>query len=178
MFIFPKILESNLLDGGAPFYRCYETSDGKYIAVGALEDKFYQNFLKAINFKDAEERFSQFDIENWPEFEKRIAKIIQTKTRDEWSKIFETIDACVTPVLEMDEAPKFALHRDREAFSQSTGLPSPAPKLSRTPAERGPQSTQGPITKAVLEQLGYSDDQILKLSGDGVIDDPESDEDV
>ncbi|KAI2807814.1 hypothetical protein RDWZM_005278 [Blomia tropicalis] len=167
---------SNMLDSGAPWYRCYETSDGKYLAVGALETKFYNAFIKTIGFDDTD--FPQYGVETWPECAKKIESIIASKTLNEWVQLFSKVDACVTPVLELEEASKSDIHKSRNSFCSKTGLPNPAPKLSRTPGQRGEPNSGGTITQVILSQLGYSNDQILKLIDDGVIDDPESDDDI
>jgi len=145
--------------------------------VGAIEEKFYQNFLTTIGYHPSDDH-SQFNIEKWPEMVEMISAIIRGKTRDEWVKLFDGVDACVTPVLEYDEAPLLEMHRERGGFDSSTGMPNPAPKLSRTPAERDARQPVSSITQTVLTELGYSSDEIRKLQDDGVIDDPESDDEA
>jgi len=99
--LFPNARGANLLDTGAPFYDTYKTKDNKYMAVGALESQFYTALLQALQL--SEDEFPQFDQEKWPLLRKALKKTFATKTRAEWEKIFITIDACVTPVLEMNE---------------------------------------------------------------------------
>lgn len=163
-----------MLDGGAPWYRCYETLDGKYIAVGALEEKFYLRFLEAIGFEDPNEEFHQFGVEKWPQFTEKIAAIIKEKTRDQWTEIFTEVDACVTPVLEITEVAQANLHRSRDAFNAQSGLPNPAPKLSRTAAKRPPEVVAGSVTRTILSELGYNEDSIQNLVKEGVVDDPDT----
>jgi len=85
-----------LLDSGAPFYDTYKTKDGKYIAVGCIESHFYQAFLKGMGLAGKPDLPSQYDQNRWPELRKLFASLILKKTRDEWCKIFEGTDACVS----------------------------------------------------------------------------------
>lgn len=122
----------NLLDYGSPFYRCYECLDGKFLAVGALEEKFYQNFIKVLGID--ENQFNRFDITQWSDMIDTFSNIIKTKSRNDWNQLFENIDACVIPVLDMDETINHKQHIYRNSFDPKTGYPNPAPKFSRTPA--------------------------------------------
>ncbi|MGL6236604.1 MAG: CaiB/BaiF CoA transferase family protein [Segniliparus sp.] len=136
--------EDNLLDGAAPFYRTYETSDGKYIAVGAIEPQFYAQLLAGLGLQ-ADDLPFQLDKSSWPELSKTFAGIFQTKTRDEWAAIFENTDACTTPVLSFAEAPKHPHMAARANLLDVDGttLPAPAPRFSRTPGElAGPPPSQ------------------------------------
>lgn len=159
--------ESNLLDNGAPFYRCYETKDNKFMAVGAIEVKFYEKFLEIIEFNDPEDKYSQLDSSLWPEMSEKIAEIMKRKTRSEWTKLFSNVDACVTPVLDVHEVQDLPLHRTRNSFSN--GLPNPAPLMSRTPGERDWNISQQTKTKQVLQMLGYSDQDIQQFQNDKLI---------
>ncbi|MGD9661496.1 MAG: CaiB/BaiF CoA transferase family protein [Porticoccaceae bacterium] len=127
--------EDNFVDGGAPFYRTYETSDGKYVAVGAIEARFYRELLVGLGL--AEESLPhQNDRSGWPQLRERFAAIFKTKTRDHWVKIMASKDACFSPVLDMDEAMNNSHMKHRGVFSDLQGVthPAPAPKFSRTPA--------------------------------------------
>lgn len=123
----------NLLDGGAFFYRTYETSDGKYMSVGALEPQFYNEFINVLGVD-----FNQFDLDN-ENCAKEIQRIFKTKTQHEWTEIFEGIDACVFPVLDWETADQHRHNSARKAFvpknlTDGSVVPAPAPLLSRTPA--------------------------------------------
>lgn len=125
---------ANLLDGAAPFYRCYTCADGKYIAVGAIEPQFYSDLLKGLQLMD-QELPAQNDRAGWPVLASRFGKRFATRRRDEWVTIFASLDACVTPVLDFSEATSHAHARSRGAFVELEGVtqPAPAPRFSRTP---------------------------------------------
>jgi alpha-methylacyl-CoA racemase len=127
----------NLLDTGAPFYEVYETKDGRYVAVGAIEAKFYEELLKGLGLSDADLP-AQFDRESWPSTKERFASIFRGKTRDEWTEIFENVDACVTPVLSPREAAAHRYNTSRDVFSLDGAIqPQPAPRFSKTPGAIG-----------------------------------------
>ena len=123
--------ESNLLDGFAHFYDTYETLDKKYIAIGSIEPQFYKILIDnlGLNFEDFK---NQMDKSLWPELKKRIAKAVSSKTRSEWTKIFSGIDACVTPVLSINESFNDSHHLDRKTFTKvgDYNQPSPSPRFS------------------------------------------------
>ncbi|MDR6321378.1 CaiB/BaiF CoA transferase family protein [Actinoplanes couchii] len=124
----------NLLDGGAPFYDTYEASDGRFLAVGALEPQFYAALLKGLALDDDPTLPAQFDTAAWPELRRRFEDRFKSRPRDEWAAIFEPMDACVTPVLSPTEAPTHPHNRAREAFIEVDGVtqPAPAPRFTRT----------------------------------------------
>lgn len=127
----------NLLDGAAPFYRCYTCSDGRYVAVGAIEPQFYANLLKGLGLF-GEDLPDQNDRAHWPVLTARFAGIIASRERDHWARTFENLDACVTPVLSFDEAAAHPHVRDRTSFVELDGVvqPAPAPRFSRSSTER------------------------------------------
>lgn len=129
--LFTKPIEYQRLDGRAPYYNIYETKDGKFMAVGAIEEKFYIEFLKGLGIDPAEFPPKE-DERSWPSMKKKIQERFKEKTREEWIKIFEELDACVTPVLELEEAVEFELHRARGQFQRTTNWlrPTPAPRIS------------------------------------------------
>jgi len=118
--------ESNLLDGGAPFYRCYETSDGRYMAVGAIEPQFYLQMLSGAGLP-ADHVDTQYDRALWPARCTEYAAKFAQKTQSEWLTIFDGSDACVTPVLDMSEAPDHPQHRARDSFETREGVMQSAP---------------------------------------------------
>ncbi|MBH0121055.1 CoA transferase [Rhodococcus sp. HM1] len=126
---------TNLLDTGAPFYDVYETSDGKYMAVGAIEPQFYALLLQGLGL-DAANLPQQLDRSAWPEMKKLFTETFLTKTRDEWSEIFLGTDACVSPVLTWAEAPNNEHIAARGSLIELDGVTqhAPAPRFSRTPA--------------------------------------------
>ncbi|GAB2843619.1 CaiB/BaiF CoA-transferase family protein [Actinocorallia aurea] len=162
---------TNLLDGGAHFYRAYETSDGAWIAVGAIEPQFYREFLGVVGLSE-EDLGPQMDRTRWSAATERVAAVIATRTRDEWTRLFEGVDACVQPVLDLAEAVTHPHAVARGQFAQVDGVPhpSPAPRFSRTPLKMPPPAEQpGASTDAVLEEAGFSADEIAKLRTAGVI---------
>jgi crotonobetainyl-CoA:carnitine CoA-transferase CaiB-like acyl-CoA transferase len=126
----------NLLDGGAPFYDVYPCSDGRHVAVGAIEEKFYRELLKGLGL-DAASLPPQHDMDGWPALRRIFAERFALRSRDEWAAIFADTDACVSPVLAMDEAPSHPSAQSRDAFVTLNGVrqPGPAPRFSRTPAD-------------------------------------------
>jgi alpha-methylacyl-CoA racemase len=127
---------SNLLDGSSYFYRCYETADRRFLAVGAVEPQFHRAFLEGLGF-DPAQFADQLDRALWPERTERIAAVIAKRTRDEWADIFAGVDACVSPVLTLAEAADHPASRSRAVFGTVDGFeqPMPAPRFSRTPGE-------------------------------------------
>ena len=123
----------NIVDGGAPYYRTYETRDGKYVAVGAIEPQFYASLLSVLDLT-AEEMPEQNERSTWPQVSERFAAIIRSRTRDEWVKIAAGRDACLAPVLDLDEAPHHPQMQARSVFMHFDEVvhPSPAPRFSRT----------------------------------------------
>ena len=121
--------EANLLDGGAPFYRTYRCRDGGHIAVGALEPRFYQAMVDGLDV-DASTWPDRDDPANWSQLRVLLGAAFATRTRDEWADVFSDTDACVTPVLTLDEAPRNDHLRARHTFD-ADGHPSPAPRFSR-----------------------------------------------
>ncbi|WP_327412514.1 CaiB/BaiF CoA transferase family protein [Streptomyces sp. NBC_01233] len=124
---------ANLLDGGCPFYGTYETSDGGYMAVGALEQQFYDTFVELLDIADRAP--DRKDIARWGELREVVAARFRTRTREEWTAVFEGTDACVAPVLSLREAPHHPHLAARGTFTEFGGIvqPAPAPRFSATP---------------------------------------------
>lgn len=161
----------NLLDGGAPFYDTYETSDGRYVAVGALEPEFFASLLAVLEV-DPDLLAPQYDPGGWPELRRLLAETFRTKTRDEWAAIFTETDACVAPVLSMAEAPQHPHNVYRDTFIAVGDViqPAPAPRFSRSkPRSPQPPSEPGADTDRILVELGYSADAISALREAGAV---------
>ncbi|GAA2639023.1 MULTISPECIES: CaiB/BaiF CoA transferase family protein [Streptomyces] len=124
---------ANLLDGGCPFYGTYETSDGLYMAVGALEQQFYDTFVQLLGIEDRAP--ARKDPARWGELREAVAARFRTRTREEWTAVFEGSDACVAPVLSLREAPDHPHLAARGTFTDFGGIvqPAPAPRFSATP---------------------------------------------
>ncbi|MFE9042376.1 CaiB/BaiF CoA transferase family protein [Streptomyces sp. NPDC007818] len=123
----------NLLDGGCPFYGVYATSDGGHMAVGALEERFYDEFARLLGLEEATSL--RRDLARWPELREAVAARFGSRTRAEWTEVFEGTDACVAPVLSLREAPAHPHLAARATFAEHGGLvqPAPAPRFSVTP---------------------------------------------
>jgi len=161
----------NMLDTGAHFYDAYETSDGKYICIGSIEAKFYEELLQLSGLK-GEELPRQLDRKSWPAMKERIAKLFRTKTRDEWCRIMEGSDVCFAPVLSMEEAPRHPHNRQRATFVEENGViqPAPAPRFSRTPsAIQRPPARPGEHTEEALRDWGFSASDLERLRACGAI---------
>jgi alpha-methylacyl-CoA racemase len=161
----------NLLDGGAPFYDTYACADGRHVAVGAIEPQFYAQFLHGLGF-DGDLPGGQYDVDRWPDQRQRIAEVFATRTRDEWTAVFEGTDACVTPVLGLTEAPAHPHLAARGTFTDRAGSlqPAPAPRFSRTPgAVRGAPRAPGQDTRTALEAWGFPADEVDRLLEAGAV---------
>jgi alpha-methylacyl-CoA racemase len=128
--------EDNLLDGGAPFYDVYETSDGKWISIGSIEPQFYAQLLDLLGLTGDPDFAGQMDRSAWPRAKARLDTIFRTRTRDEWCALFDETDVCFAPVLSLSEAPHDQHIRARGTLIDVEGLlqPAPAPRFSGTPA--------------------------------------------
>ncbi|MFW0795538.1 CaiB/BaiF CoA-transferase family protein [Gordonia sp. CPCC 205515] len=135
----------NMLDTGAPYYEVYETSDGKYMAVGAIEPQFYAELLTGLGLADADLP-GQNDVANWPKLEQVFTETFKSRTRDEWTKIFDGTDACTSPVLTFGEAPSDPHMSARSNLVEIDGVTQAqvAPRFSRTV----PATPTGPAREA------------------------------
>jgi alpha-methylacyl-CoA racemase len=162
----------NIVDGGAPFYRSYATKDGKFVAVGALESHFYANLLKVIGI-DGENLPDQNDRAAWSEMHERFTKIFAMRTRDEWVAAAAGRDACLAPVLTIDEAPEHPQMQARDVYTMFDGLqhPSPAPRFSRTPSELcRPSPAPGRDSRQALADWGIPPEQVTALEAAGAME--------
>jgi alpha-methylacyl-CoA racemase len=162
---------ANLLDGAAPFYDTYETSDGKYVAVGPIESQFFAELLNRLGIEEGELP-PQLDVASWPMVKARLAAIFATATRDEWEARFAGSDACVTPVLTLEEAPRHPHNLARATFVSVGGVvqPGPAPRFDRwsrpVPA---PTSPPGAHTREVLGEVGLTGPELDRLEATAVV---------
>jgi len=157
---------SNELDSGRPWYDVYKTSDGKHVAVGAIEPKFYAEFIYRLGLDPTE--LDRSSPDSWPAIRKRIAEVFATRTREEWAEVFDGTDACVSPVLSLLEAPQHPHNAARETFVEVGGVlqAAPTPRFSRTPgAVRSEPSIPGGQTREVLARWGLDNVDELIESG-------------
>ena len=161
---------SNVLDSGAHFYEVYETRDGRYIAVGAIEAKFYDQLVLGLGL-DREGLPGQMDRASWPAMKTRFAQIFATRSRDEWTEVFSDFDACVSPVLTPREAVDHPYNVARQVFSTDGPIqPHPAPRFSKTPGliGRAPQ-TPGSGTRDGLLSWGFDLERQAQLRESGAL---------
>jgi alpha-methylacyl-CoA racemase len=147
----------NILDTGAPFYDVYETSDGRWMGVGAIEPQFWAELVRGLELDGLP---GQMEMARWPELRAAIADRFKQRTQQEWTKVFEGTDACVAPILPWGEAARHPHIVGRGTIVEVDGVPqpAPAPRFSRTPgAVPGPAPQPGADTRAVLEEWGVAD---------------------
>lgn len=160
-----------ILDGGAFFYGTYETSDGKFMSVGALEPQFYSEFMRILELQ-----FDQFDS-NVDKCRESVQQVFKTKTQNEWTKLFEDVDACVFPVLDWKNADQHPHNHARNSFvpktvTEGAVVPTPAPLLSRTPAISSVQCECQSYSKQIEEifkDAGLATAEIKKYHKDGAL---------
>ncbi|HEX3699543.1 MAG TPA: CaiB/BaiF CoA-transferase family protein [Phenylobacterium sp.] len=163
---------ANMLDGGAHFYDTYQCSDGRWISIGAIEPQFYALLLEKTGIADPE--FArQHDRDSWPQLHDKLAAVIATRTRDEWTEIMGGSDVCFAPVLTLDEAPKHPHNAARQTFVEVAGVtqPAPAPRFAETPgAIQGPPPRIGAHDREALGDWGFSAGDIAELAKAGALD--------
>jgi alpha-methylacyl-CoA racemase len=158
---------ANVFDGGAPYYTTYRCADRRHIAVGAVEPQFYRRLVTALGLRE-EDLPDRDDTKNWPALRVIFAERFATRRRHEWADLFADPDACVTPVLSLEEAATHPQNVARRIFSEAGGLPNqpqPAPRFSETPSRTGAPSDPAGATVDVLTELGYSPEQQAALGG-------------
>ncbi len=161
--------QSNLLDGGAPFYDTYRCKDGRYVAVGALEPQFYAALVDGLGLTL---EGGQLDVAHWPAHREAITAAFATRTRDEWAEHFAATDACVAPVLGLTEAPQHPHLVARGTFTAVGGItqPNAAPRFSRTPTPTPtPARRSGEDTETALQAWGFTADEVKTLLADQAI---------
>jgi alpha-methylacyl-CoA racemase len=164
--------ESNLFDGGAPFYGTYRCKDGRYVAVGNIETEFWDAMLEHGGIENVPVLAARDDRDRWPEVRKQLEAIFLTRARDEWCADLEGTDACVTPVLTMAEAPLHPFALDRKSFVEIAGVvqPAPAPRFERTPGSvKSPPPLVGEHSRALLQGHGFSEAEIEQALATGIV---------
>src|SRR3954465_11339424 len=159
---------ANILDTGAPWYDVYETADGKHVAIGAIEDKFFAELGARLKLIDLP---PQYDRSRWPEMRQRMGAAFKSKTRDEWGRIFAGSDACFAPVLSWSEARSHEHSRSRESYIDVAGVPqpAPAPRFSRTaPAVSRPPPERGQRGAQALADWGFDAGAVKRLESLGL----------
>ncbi len=163
--------QSNMLDGGAHFYRTYKTADGKHISIGSIEPQFYALLIEKAQL-DPKEFQNQLDPRGWSELSEKLEDVFSQKTRDEWCEIMEGTDICFAPVLDYSEAQNHPHNQARSTYIDIAGTvqPAPAPKFSENVLDRpNPPESEGLSTESVLLDAGFSEDEIQELIDCGAI---------
>ncbi|MEM1112196.1 MAG: CaiB/BaiF CoA-transferase family protein [Pseudomonadota bacterium] len=162
---------TNFLDGGAHFYEVYETADAQYISLGSIEPQFYAELLDVLG-EDAAHFENQWDMDNWPAMQQRLAEIIKGKTRDEWNEIMAGRSVCYAPVLAISEVKDHPHHQARGTFVDDGEVwqPAPAPRFSRTRGEiRSVAAGVGQHSREILAQFNFSESEIEAKLGSGAV---------
>lgn len=162
---------TNLLDTGAPFYDVYETSDGRFVAIGPVEPAFYDELLARVGVA-SDDVPPRGDRSQWTALRERLDAVFRSRSRDEWCSILEGTDACFAPVLSMDEAAEHPHVKERATIITADGIqqPAPAPRFSRTPgATSGPPVAVGHDTRRLLLECGFDRTELTRLERDNVI---------
>ena len=157
----------NTLDTGAPWYDVYQTSDGKYVSIGAIEARFFEELLSRLKLAP----MPQHDRSGWPEMKRIFSRTFESRTREEWCAVFEGSDACFAPVLSFSEARRHPHNTARKSFVVSSNVeqPAPAPRFSRTPgAVRRAPPERGEGGREALAEWGFSQTEIAKLKSLGL----------
>lgn len=164
--------ESNMLDGGAPFYRVYRCADGKDIAIAAIEPHFWTELLERVGLAGDPLMADRDNRDRWRELRERLAAHFATKPRDEWVRLTEGTDACLSPVLSFEESLNDKHQVSRRTFSELDGVvqPAPAPRFERA-GGRAPETApqMGEHTDEVLTEMGFSREEIDALRAAGVV---------
>lgn len=162
---------THMLDGGAHFYDTYETQDGRYVSIGAIEPQFYALLLEKTG-ADKTAFAPQMDQAQWPQLKSKLAALIKTRTQAEWCTLLEGSDACFAPVLSLAEAPSHPHNAARQTYVEVGGItqPAPAPRFSATPADLpSPAKAPGADTRSVLLALGLAETDIQQLINEKVV---------
>jgi alpha-methylacyl-CoA racemase len=156
---------TNWLDSGAHYYDVYETEDGQYVSIGAIEPKFYANLLDALGL-DAADQPDQNDVGQWPAMKRRFAEIFRSAPRDEWERRLAHLDVCFAPVLSFADASRHPHLVARSTYVDVDGIPqpAPAPRFDRTaPTLDRPPAPPGHHTDEILGESGFSAEEIAAM---------------
>jgi alpha-methylacyl-CoA racemase len=162
---------TNYLDSGAPFYDVYETSDGRWVSVGAIEPKFHRPLFARIGVS-VDDLSDPLTRAEWPLLRSRLSALFRTRTRAEWTELLSGTDSCFAPVLGLGEVAAHPHHVARSAFVSVDGVaqPAPAPRFSRTPGSvAGAPPAPGDDSAEVLAEWGFSGQEIAGLKSSGAI---------
>jgi alpha-methylacyl-CoA racemase len=162
---------TNLIDTGAHFYDTYETRDGRFIAIGAIEPQFYRELRDRLGLDEADFD-AQFDTAAWPGLKAKLAGVIKQRTRDEWCALLEGTDVCFAPVMGFDDAPAHPQMADRQAFVTVGNVvqPAPAPRYSATqPEHPSAPGAAGSDGETILRDCGYSAAELTDLRRAGLL---------
>ncbi|MYG12048.1 MAG: CoA transferase [Gammaproteobacteria bacterium] len=161
----------NLFDGSAPFVRTYETRDGEYVAVCAIEGRFFAALLEALETDEIDPK-DQYDRASWPEHHAVLARLFRSRTREEWTQAFDGTDACFAPVLSLMEAAAHPHSKARNSYLTVDDVlqPAPAPRFSRTPSQiQCAPSEPGGNAEDSLADWGLTDAEIERLHRQGIV---------
>lgn len=164
--------EDNWLDGGAPFYRCYECADDQFISIGPLEPQFFQLLLDKLGLSKEPSAQNPFDKSTWPDLQGRFETVFKSKTRDEWCDILEGSDVCFAPVLSLSESRAHPHLEARQSYVERDGVvqTAPAPRFSKTPgAIQDAHSMSMENNQKILSDWGVTPDQIKALKQVGAL---------
>ncbi|MGH3762780.1 CaiB/BaiF CoA transferase family protein [Actinophytocola sp.] len=162
---------TNYLDSGAPFYDVYETSDGRWVSIGAIEPKFHGELFRRIGL-DRTGLADPIAQADWPELRTRLTTLFRTRTRAEWTELLSESDSCFAPVLGLPEVASHPHHVARSSFVEVAGVPqpAPAPRFSRTPgAVSAPPPAPGDDSPRVLAEWGFTAEEITQLTESGAV---------
>jgi alpha-methylacyl-CoA racemase len=169
--VFPAERGTGMVDGGAPFYDVYETSDGQYISIASIEPQFYGQLRKALRLE--EELFDeQLDTTRWPLQKSKLESLFKSKTQAQWCSLLEGSDVCFAPVLPLHEVKNHPHNQARQTYVEIDGVlqPNAAPRFSRTPSRiQGPAPKSGAHTREILRASGFSESEIDELRKAGAI---------
>jgi len=165
-----EVRGENILDTGAPWYDTYETKDGKHVAIGSIEPKFYEDLIVRLGLKNGNLP-PQHDRKGWPALRKLFSEKFREKTRDDWCEVFDGSDACFAPVLTFSEARAHPHNVARATFTRSGKVdqPAPAPRFSRTPGViQRPPPERGQGGREALKDWGFSSSEVQNLKSLGI----------